>query len=193
MHHRERFDPRRIPQPTLLHIGTAAGALILGIALSTDPRERAVASRCLFSLAELVHAMSPTYRPAELMSNMLDNVLKEPWWEFNSAPNLEKSVAPRIPPRREESDNDRFGLSFQPQPGNPDMFLDVDQPINGLDIEFCSPPVSPPTGMGSPLQQINGADVPRHQIAFNSMYYWDMSDLDQAAASSNFLTETIGG
>jgi hypothetical protein len=73
------------------------------------------------------------------------------------------------------------------------MVLDIEQPISDLNIQLFRPPPSTPKGSEPPQQQVNLTNVPLGQIAFDPMYDWDMSDLDLADASSNFLTEAIGG
>jgi len=76
----QRFDPTRTPQGQLQHIGTAVTALISAVAVSQECHERAKMLDCLHTLAGLARAISLTYTPAEMITNVLDNLLKEPGW-----------------------------------------------------------------------------------------------------------------
>ena len=85
----QRFEPIRFPQAQLQHIGTAVSALISAAAVSRDSRERTRLLESLHTLAELARAISPTYIPAELISSVLDNLLKEPGWGYKQVANVE--------------------------------------------------------------------------------------------------------
>ncbi|OCK77440.1 hypothetical protein K432DRAFT_358583 [Lepidopterella palustris CBS 459.81] len=103
----QRFEPIRFPQAQLQHIGTAVAALISAAAVSRDPNERARLLKSLHTLAELARAISPTYIPAELISNVLDNLLKEPGWDYKQVASTEgdevmKDIANNMPTPRDD-------------------------------------------------------------------------------------------
>ena len=91
----QRFDPYRAPQGQTQHIGTAAAALISAAAISEDPQERLRLLESLHNLAELTRAISPTYMAAEGISNLLDNLFKEPGWGYDSASGSDNAEGPR--------------------------------------------------------------------------------------------------
>jgi hypothetical protein len=69
-------------------MGTAVSALISAVAVSKDFHERARLLESLHILAELARAISPTYAPAEMMSEVLDNVLEEQGWNLNPSTSM---------------------------------------------------------------------------------------------------------
>lgn len=90
----QRFDAIRSPQAELQHIGTAVAVLISATAVSTDSQERMKLLESLHILAELARAISPTYMPAEMISDILENLLKEPGWGYESASGSEQGEVP---------------------------------------------------------------------------------------------------
>jgi hypothetical protein len=91
-----RFDPTRFPQPQLQHIGTAVAALISATAVSRDVQERTKLLESLHVLADLARAISPTYTPAEIISDLLDNLLKEPGWGWKHTAGKEQELVRRF-------------------------------------------------------------------------------------------------
>jgi hypothetical protein len=85
----QRFEPIRFPQAQLQHIGTAVAGLISAAAISRDLHERTRLLESLHTLAELARAISPTYIPAELISHVLDDLLKEPGWDYKQTASTE--------------------------------------------------------------------------------------------------------
>jgi hypothetical protein len=85
----QRFEAIRSPQAQLQHIGTAVSTLISAVAISKDFQERAMLLESLYILAELARAISPTYAPAEMISEVLDNVLEEQGWNQNPSTSME--------------------------------------------------------------------------------------------------------
>jgi hypothetical protein len=88
----QRFDPTRCPQAQLQHIGTAVAALISATAVSKDVQERMKLLESLHVLADLARAISPTYTPAEMISDVLDNLLKEPGWSWKQTASREQDL-----------------------------------------------------------------------------------------------------
>lgn len=86
----QRFDPTRFPQAQLQHIGTAVSALISATAVNKDVQERMKLLKSLHVLADLARAISPTYAPAEMISDVLDNLLKEPGWGWKQTASTER-------------------------------------------------------------------------------------------------------
>jgi len=62
------------------HAGTAATALIAGIASMNDSSERVVPLQYLQAMRDAMKSMSSTYKAAERMSNVLDKVFEDPGW-----------------------------------------------------------------------------------------------------------------
>ena len=79
----QRFEPIRTPQTQLQHLGTAIAALISAVAISKDPQQRLRQLQSLHALGDFVRKISPTYRCAEIISDVLETILKEPGWELN--------------------------------------------------------------------------------------------------------------
>jgi hypothetical protein len=99
--HRKRFDTRQIFVTGIQHAGTAATALIAAITQIRDPEERVRPLQHLRILADALKAMSPTYHPAERMSNVLEDVCLEAGWDLQQLPELEDEVPrPSVPARR---------------------------------------------------------------------------------------------
>jgi len=140
----QRFDPARSPQTQLQHIGTAVAALISATAVSRDPQERMRLLESLHVLAELARAISPTYRPAEMILDVLDNVLKEPGWGYDQISSMVRDGAMKdIANKRMTSKDDFFnsalatkgGYEYNPSPPNlNDDFSFIFEPDDTLEI-----------------------------------------------------------
>ncbi|EXJ72887.1 uncharacterized protein A1O5_04035 [Cladophialophora psammophila CBS 110553] len=104
----QRFDPTRSPQAQLQHIGTAVAALISATAVSKDPQERMRLLKPLHTFAELARAISPTYMPAEMISDILDNLLKEPGWGYEPVSGLDQGEVVRDTSGKEIGLEDEF-------------------------------------------------------------------------------------
>jgi hypothetical protein len=88
----QRFDSTKFPQTQLQHIGTALAALISARAISRDVRERTKLLESLHVLADLTRALSPRYTAAETMSDVVDNLLKEPGWTFKQTAGMDQDL-----------------------------------------------------------------------------------------------------
>jgi hypothetical protein len=75
--HQKYYDPRRFCLTVLQHAGTAATTLIARVRRTYEPSERQSLLHHLECLTEVLSAMSPTFQPAERMSNLLNEVLVE--------------------------------------------------------------------------------------------------------------------
>jgi hypothetical protein len=117
----QRFDPTRSPQAQLQHIGTAVAALISATAVSTDVQERMKLLESLHVLADLARAISPTYTPAEMISDVLDNLLKEPGWGWKQTTNREHELLKDFSQSIENENQDLFNRTSptnRPQESN---------------------------------------------------------------------------
>ncbi|KEF56742.1 uncharacterized protein A1O9_06932 [Exophiala aquamarina CBS 119918] len=88
-YHHARFQGSQMFITGLDHAGTAATALIAGIANITDPRERAIPLRHLKWMADAMRGMSSAYRAAERMTSVLDSIFEDPDW--SQAPAVRES------------------------------------------------------------------------------------------------------
>lgn len=89
----QRFEAIRAPQTQLQHIGTAVTALISAAAICRDIQERIRLLEALHILAEVARAIAPTYIPAEMISNVLENLLQEPGWNYKQMTKTEAEDA----------------------------------------------------------------------------------------------------
>lgn len=74
--YRSRFDLAQIFGTGVQHAGTAATALMGEIVLQTDTRERAELLQSLSSIRLSISEMSKNYRPAELMTSVVDQFIR---------------------------------------------------------------------------------------------------------------------
>ncbi|KAI9812436.1 MAG: hypothetical protein M1827_004667 [Pycnora praestabilis] len=111
--HRERFDTRQIFVTGLHHAGTAATALVAGITLIQDPKDRVEPLQHLQCLDDALQDMSHAYAPAERLSNILSNVMRESAWKLDQVPEMEPRPArPSIPARRASSNDAPLSPSY---------------------------------------------------------------------------------
>lgn len=120
----KRFDPTKCPQTQLQHIGTALAALISATAVSKDIQERTKLLESLHILADLARAISPTYMSAEMISDVLDNLLKEPGWSYKQTagmePHLPKDFS-QIPNQNDGSMKGSSPSAYRSQEGEPSL------------------------------------------------------------------------
>lgn len=75
-----RFQGSQMFITGLDHAGTAATALIAGIASLKDPAERVRPLRYLQAMRDAMKSMGSTYKAAERMANVLDKISEDPDW-----------------------------------------------------------------------------------------------------------------
>lgn len=75
-----RFQSSQMFITGLDHAGTAATALIAGIASMRDPAERVVPLRYLQAMRNAMKGMSSSHKAAERMANVLDKIFEDPDW-----------------------------------------------------------------------------------------------------------------
>jgi hypothetical protein len=100
----ERFDVSQIAMTGMQHAGAAATALVAELTLLKDPKKRKAPLRYLHVLAESLFLMSANYAQAEMMWNVLNDVMRESGWE------LPRSAQTRsaMPARTASMDNGFF-------------------------------------------------------------------------------------
>ncbi|KAF1982586.1 hypothetical protein K402DRAFT_424510 [Aulographum hederae CBS 113979] len=104
--HRQKFDTKRIFVTGMQHAGTAATALVAGLAHLHDPTARNNNMQYLECLSAALADMSHTYQPAEQMSIVLNGVLAElrgisP--TQNPEPSFRRPTGSSIPARRDST------------------------------------------------------------------------------------------
>lgn len=103
----QRFDPTRSPQTQLQHIGTAVAALVSAAAVSVDSQERLKLLESLHVFADLARAIAPTYATGEMISEVLETLLKQPGWEWNRNTAMKHGISANSS-QNPLSDNDEF-------------------------------------------------------------------------------------
>lgn len=99
-YHHIRFQGSQMFITGLDHAGTAATALIAGIANISDPRKRAILLRYLRWVADALKGMSSAYRAAERMTSVLDSIFEDPdWSQAPAAREFDAMPTPRELPR----------------------------------------------------------------------------------------------
>jgi hypothetical protein len=184
----QRFDPTRIPQPQLQHIGTAVAALISATAVSTDVEERMKLLESLHVLADLARAVSPTYTPAEMISDVLDNLLKEPGWGWKQNASTERDLLKDYSQKMTTENIDLFNNASPPALGPHEYNYPIEYG-NAVDImpTFGEPLVRPqtsgalaPVSTGlSPLpSQQTDAHKELAQMSYAPLASWTYAALD---------------